>query len=80
MSTITFDTYRFVKRLKEAGIPEAHAEAEAEALSNAIKEALESQLASKNDVQKIEKELLVVKWMTGLVLSGVAALVLKTFF
>ena len=52
MSTITFDTYRFIKRLKEAGIPEAHAEAEAEALSNAIKEALESQLASKNDIQK----------------------------
>jgi hypothetical protein len=37
MSAISFDTYRFVKRLKEAGISAAHAEAEAEALSSAIK-------------------------------------------
>jgi len=80
MSAISFDTYRFVKRLKEAGIPEAHAEAEAEALSSAIKEAMENQLAAKNDVLKVEKELLVLKWMTGLVLGGVLALVLKSFF
>jgi len=43
-------------------------------------ERLESHLATKNDVQKVEKELLVLKWMTGLVLSGVLALVLKSFF
>jgi hypothetical protein len=41
---------------------------------------MENQLATKNDVLKIEKELLVMKWMTGLVLGGVVALVLKSFF
>ena len=80
MSAISFDTYRFVKRLKQAGISEEDAEAEAEALSHAIKEAMENQLATKQDVVKIEKELLVLKWMSGLVLGGIVALILKTFF
>jgi hypothetical protein len=33
MNAITFDTLKFVRRLKEAGVPEKHAEAKAEALS-----------------------------------------------
>jgi hypothetical protein len=40
---------------------------------------MESRLATKNDVNRIERELLVIKWMIGLVLGGIAALILKAF-
>lgn len=32
MSAVTFDTLKYVERLTQAGMPEAHAKAEAEAL------------------------------------------------
>lgn len=80
MTTVTFDTLKFVERLKAAGVPEAQAKAEAEALALAFSEAMESRLATKDDVNQIERELLVIKWMIGLVLSGIVALILKVFF
>lgn len=36
MSTITFDTLKFVEKLKAGGVPEAQAKAEAEALVSAF--------------------------------------------
>ena len=36
MASITFDTLRFVERLKAAGVPEAQAKAEVEALQEAL--------------------------------------------
>ena len=33
MTAITFDTLKFVEKLKAAGVPEGHAKAEAEALA-----------------------------------------------
>lgn len=80
MATITFDTLKFVEKLKAAGVPEAHAKAEAEALVLAFSEAMDSQLATKVDINRLERELLVLKWMVGLVLGGIVALVLKAFF
>lgn len=80
MATITFDTLKFVEKLKAAGISEAHAKAEAEALVTAFSEAMDSQLATKADINRVERELLVVKWMVGLVLGGVVALVMRAFF
>ena len=80
MATITFDTLKFVEKLKAAGVPEAHAKAEAEALVLAFSEAMDSQLATKVDINRPERELLVLKWMVGLVLGGIVALVLKAFF
>ncbi len=80
MTTVTFDTLKFVERLKAAGVPEAQAKAEAEALALAFSEAMDLQLASKIDIHRIERELLVIKWMIGLVLSGIVALILKAFF
>lgn len=41
---------------------------------------MESQLATKMDVNRIERELLVIKWMIGLVLGGIVTLILKAFF
>lgn len=79
MATITFDTLKFVEKLKSAGVPEAQAKAEAEALVSALAEAMDSQLATKADIFRVEKELAVLKWMTGIVAGGVIALVMKAF-
>jgi hypothetical protein len=80
MPTITFDTLKFARRLREGGVPEKQAEAEAEALAAVFAEALENQLATKADVVRVEGELKLIKWMVGLVIGGVIALVLKAFF
>ncbi len=80
MASITFDTLKFVEKLKAAGVPEAQAKAEAEALVVAFSEAMDSQLATKSDINRVERELLVLKWMMGLVLGGIVALILKAFF
>jgi hypothetical protein len=80
MATITFDTLKFVEKLKEGGVPETQAKAEAEALVSAFSEAMDSQLATKNDISRIEKELAVLKWMTGIVMGGILVLIMKAFF
>jgi len=57
VATITFDTLKFVEKLKAAGIPEAQAKAESEALQVVLAEALDSQLATKNDLIKLDRRL-----------------------
>ena len=80
MATITFDTLKFVEKLKAGGVPEAQAKAEAEALVAAFSEAMDSQLATKSDIHHLEREVLVTKWMVGLVLGGILTLIIKVFF
>ena len=80
MATITFDILKFVERLKAGGVPEEQAKAEAEALVTAFSEAMDSQLATKSDINRLEPELLVIKWMVGLVIGGILTLILKAFF
>ena len=46
MATITFDTLKFVEKLKAGGVSEAQAKAEAEALVTVFSEAMDSQLAT----------------------------------
>ncbi len=46
---------------RKAGVPEEDARAAAEALSA-------DNLATKEDIHKLEKELLLIKWMVGLVI------------
>jgi hypothetical protein len=81
MATRTFDTHKFVRKLKEAGFDETQAEALTEALRSAIED---SELVTRKDLQielaPLKSDLTVVKWMLGLLLGGVAALVLKSFF
>ena len=92
MAVVTFDTLKFVEKLKAAGIPEA----QAKALSEAFREAQgEADLVTKRDLKELEikleakldkldtkfaGEMTLVKWMLGLLLGGVMALVLKAFF
>ncbi len=56
MIAVTFDTFKFVRRLKEAGIPEN----QAEAISEAIKETHANQfeeMAAKRDLKELEGQL-----------------------
>lgn len=80
MAALTFDTLKFTKRLKEAGFPEAQAEALVDAVLGATSEA---ELVTKKDLQielaPLKTDLTLIKWMLGLLLGGVVALVLKAF-
>jgi hypothetical protein len=41
---------------------------------------METTLATKDDINRLEKQIAVLKWMMGVLLAGVMSLVLKTFF
>jgi hypothetical protein len=83
MSSVTFDTHEFVKRLRDAGLPEAQAEAVIRAVADAqgdivTRQYLDSRLDK--DLAPIRTDLAVLKWMVGIMLAGVASLVLKAYF
>ena len=87
MASITFDTHEFVKKPKSAGFSELQAEAVAEAQRDSLAQALDSHLATKSDIARLELKLIehegefkLIKWMPGIILGGVIALVLKAFF
>jgi hypothetical protein len=90
MSTITFDTHRFVSRLREAGFDEN----QAEAVIRVVAEAQED-LATKRDLADVETrlkaridqfeahiagEVTLMKWMLGVVVALAAANFAKQFF
>lgn len=79
MATITFDTYKFIRKLEAAGLPTQQAEVIADTFMEAQGEA---DLVTKKDLQlelaPIRSDLLLLKWMIGLVLGGILALILKT--
>ncbi len=81
MSTITFDTHKFVRKLKESGFDEK----QAESLSEAMREAIdESELVTKQDLQielaPISSDLNLLKWMVGVLLAMAIANFAKQFF
>ena len=87
MSTITFDTHELVKRLKEAGFSDSQAEALTLAQRDALSQALDTQIATKADISRLELiltehggEFKLIKWMLGILLGGIIALVLRAFF
>jgi hypothetical protein len=69
MSTITFDTLKFVEKLERAGVSREQATAFAEAQREAFAEALDTTLATKIDIEAIRAELVLVKWMLGVVIA-----------
>ena len=95
MAAITFDTLRFARKLKEAGVSDKQAEAEAAALAEVFTANL-ADLATKRDLEKfatkqdirdlelkimkIDGELRPLKWMMGIILPGVVSLVMRAFF
>ena len=83
MSVTTFDTLKFVKRLRTTGMAEEQAEALSEAFIEAQKANIEN-LATKTDLKELElrinAQLLLLKWMMGFILAGIVSLILKAFF
>lgn len=80
MSTITFDTLKFVEKLERAGVSREQAAAFAEAQREAFAEALDTTLATKTDIEAIRTELILVKWMLGVVIAISLANFAKQFF
>jgi len=54
---ITFDTLRYAKKLREAGVSEKAAEVQAEAL----KEVIEDNLATKSDIWEVKRDIEIVR-------------------
>lgn len=85
MSTVTFDTLKFVKTLEASGIDAKQAEAIAAAYRDASND---QELVTKDglklepqaELAPIKTELQVMKWMNSLVLGGIIVLILKSFF
>lgn len=79
MSTVTFDTLKFVETLKNAGVPDNQARAQAEAM----KDVLNSEVATKHDLEKtelkIEARLTRLDWMIGFNLAITVTLLFKLF-
>jgi tRNA U38,U39,U40 pseudouridine synthase TruA len=65
MSTLTFDTYAFIRKLKESGISEEQARAQVEALSTAFEqfqgESHFTDLATKHDFRELELKIELVR-------------------
>ena len=110
MAAVTFDTLKFVEKLRAAGVSEAQAKVQAEVLVFALDEVMDQQLATKVDIARLERELkadiarlehelkadigklereqivpmqrdlYVIKWMMGLMLGGIVAIILKAYF
>ena len=87
MSTITFDTFKFVDRLEKAGLLREQVAAIVEAQKDAFAEALDTALATKADIvlldrridgldAKIDK----LSWMMGILIALAIANFAKQFF
>jgi hypothetical protein len=70
MSSVTFDTLKFVKRLESAGVPMQQAEAMAEAFRDATGEELVTKDYLKAEIEAAKNDL--VKWMAGMLIAQAA--------
>ncbi len=92
MTAITFDTLKFARRLKDAGVPEKQAEAEALA---EVFDLQREELATKGDIRDLEarvsaqlqselepvrSDMRLIKWMLALVVIVNVVPVLKSLF
>lgn len=74
MSTITFDTHKFVKKLEASGVPSA----QAEVMIEVFRESQDSaELATKTDLKLAIADLRadLIKWMVGLALAQFGVLI-----
>jgi len=69
----TFDTLKFVQRLRLADVSEAQAKAEVEVLTEALNETIAVRdLATKADLEHLKVDL--IKWMAGLLFAQIAVI------
>ena len=53
MTAVAFDTHKFIKELRESGVPEG----QAEALQRAFSEAIGANLATKSDIKDLRHDI-----------------------
>ncbi|NJD05776.1 MAG: DUF1640 domain-containing protein [Methylococcaceae bacterium] len=95
MASVTFDTHKFIRKLREAGFDERQAEGISDALRDvevgqelatrrdveAVRqEVRESELRMDTKLESIHGEMKAMKWMLGVIVGGIIAIVVKTFF
>jgi len=94
MTTITFDTFKFVERLEKAGATRELASAMADAHKEAFAEAMDSTLATKQDIRGVHDAIVQVErrmdgqdakmdklsWMMGILIAIAIANFAKQFF
>ena len=83
MATVTFDTYDFVVKMKEAGFDEKQAEAVVRMVSLSQSELvtnLHFDMKIEKELAPIKAELLVIKWMMGVLIAIAVANSAKQFF
>ena len=94
MSTITFDTHKFIKQLETAGIPAGHAEAFVNAQRDILSEVMDASLATKADIRNVRDDVVKVdrrmdgldakldklQWMIGIVIALAVANFAKQYF
>ena len=74
MSTVTFDTLKFVKKLESAGMRKEEAEAIAEAQNEAFEELTKTkEIATKKDLHEMKYDML--KWIVSLAFAQFALLI-----
>jgi hypothetical protein len=80
MNTVTVDTLKVVKTLHASVMPMPQAEAVAATMRDSTDAA---DLVTRKDLQielaPIKADILLLKWMLGVVVAGVLALVMKAF-
>lgn len=74
MPTISFDTHKFIRRLREAGISEEQAEAIAEAFRDAH---IEAEVATKSDLRELEYRLIIKLGAMIVVAIGIVATLVR---
>lgn len=74
MASVTFDTHKFIRRLREAGISEE----QAEAIADAFREAhLEAEVATKSDLRELEYRLIIKLGSMMVLAVGLVATLVK---
>ena len=84
MTTVTFNTHKFIRKLETAGFDTRQAEAMTEALAEVLDESTSMTLASKQDIHALKEDINVlrlemreikvdlIKWMTGALIAQAA--------
>ncbi len=81
VSTVTFDTLKFVKKLEAGGFERTQAEGIVVAFRDAFAERqLMRERQLKIDTAKANANFAILNWMMGLSVCGIVILVLRAFF
>ncbi|MBA1446518.1 MAG: DUF1640 domain-containing protein [Gammaproteobacteria bacterium] len=72
MTSVTFDTLEFTRRLQEAGFDEKQAETVVRVLASS-----QENLVTR---EHFDAEMKLLRWMLGVVMAGILSLIIKGFF